>query len=286
MGKKRIKVIGDTTKAKKGLPAGRAGSPRTVGERKLVKTGKEHGRITDVGAEMLAEAKMVEKKAKKLEAEVKKAAKKVEKPKKPKKKKSRGKRYQAALKKIDRTKSYPPKEAVKLLKDISISQFNGSVDVHLVLKEKGLKGEVKFPHPTGKKYVVRVADKKLIEELEAGKINFNLLVASPEMMPKLVKFAKVLGPRGLMPNPKAGTISQEPEKLAKKLAGQSNRQAFKTETKAPLIHLSIGKLDMPEKKLKENFIALIQAVGEKNINKAVLTPTMGPGVKVYLGSIS
>lgn len=259
MGKKRIAIVGEEpTKEKK---------------RATVKTGKDHGRITDMGAEALAEAEKIAAKAP--EKAPKKAKPRVAKA-------PRGRRYQEARKKVDPNKFYPLVEAIKLLKNTSITRFNGSIDVHLNVKEIGLKGEVQFPYPTGKKQNIRIADDQLIKELEQGKINFTTLIATPEIMSKLLKFAKLLGPKGLMPNPKAGTISDKPQELAKQLAGKVQ---FRTETKAPLIHMVIGKVDDKEEQLAANFQALIKAVGRNNIKKAVLTSTMGPGVKVDLASI-
>lgn len=279
MGKKRIVILGETAEPKKEDTAAKAKG------RAVVRTGKEHGRITDVGAEALAEAAIVEEKAKKLEKELALAAEKKPREKakvsQKKKGKSRGRAYRAALAKIDRQKFYPVAESVKLIKQISISRFTGSIDAHLTLKQSGLKGEVIFPHPTGKKQIIRIADENLIKELEEGKINFSALVATPAIMPKLLKFAKLLGPRGLMPNPKAGTITDKPEELAKKLASAVQ---WRTETKSPIVHLTIGRADFPEKHLEENFAALIRAVGQENIVKAVLAPTMGPGVKIDLSA--
>jgi large subunit ribosomal protein L1 len=100
-----------------------------------------------------------------------------------------------------------------------------------------------------------------------------------------VKFAKLLGPRGLMPNPKSGTVTPDPEKLAEKLAEASNSQNYKTEVKAPLIHITIGKANLDNSKIEENFIALINAVDKKNILKTVLTQTMGPGIKIDLSTL-
>jgi len=274
MGKKRIKIVGEEKALKEKKSAATEG-------RKLVKTGKEHGRITDMGAEALAEAERIKEKEKELTekaTEEKKGKKKA-----PQEARKRGKRYLDARQKIDRNKLYPLPEAIKLLKDTSISKFNGSVDVHLNVKEAGLKGEVGFPHPAGKSQKMRIADEKLIKELEKGKIDFDLLLTTPAMMPKLAKFAKLLGPKGLMPNPKAGTITEKPEELAKKLEGKSR---FRTETKSPLIHQVIGKVDSKETELKANFLALIEAVGRRNIEKAVLTSTMGPGIKIDLDSLS
>lgn len=243
----------------------------------LVKSGKQHGRITDVSQKALVEAETIEKKAEKLEKEIKAKSEKEKKQPKAKPAKKRGKRYQEAKLLIDRTKAYPLSEAIKLLKKTSISRFNGTVEVHLVTQEVGLKGEAKFPHSTGKTSKVAIADDNLLKQIEKGKIDFNILLATPQMMPKLAKYAKILGPKGLMPNPKAGTITENPETLAKKMVGKVQ---FRTEVKSPLIHLVIGKVDDIPKNLEENFQALVQAVGPKNIQKAVICPTMGPGIKV------
>ncbi|MGB9911694.1 MAG: hypothetical protein ACPLKP_03830 [Microgenomates group bacterium] len=245
--------------------------------RLVVRTGKEHGKITDLGMQALQEAKIIEEKTKKIEEEVTKVAKKVAKT--PKPPRPRGKKYQQAKKLVDPQKLYPLKEAIKLVKQVSFSKFPGSVEVHLVVKEQGIKGEIEFPYPTGKEQKIRIADEALLKDLEKGKIDFTLLVASPKMMPKLAKYAKLLGPKGLMPNPKAGTIGENPEELAKKFQGKTH---FKTEPKAPLIHLVIGKVNQPEEELEKNFLALVEAVGVKNIKKAAIAPTMGPGIKIKL----
>ncbi len=270
MGKKRVAVIKDD----------KTGSPDET-SRRLVKSGKEHGRITDIGTEALEEAAVIEEKTKKIEKEVLKKSKK-ETKKSVKKEKKRGKKYQEAKKKIDPTKFYPPSEAIKLLKSISLSKFKGNVDIHLNVKDVGLKGEIQFPHPTGQKQKIRVADEELLKELAKGKIDFTLLVATPKIMPKLVKYAKLLGPKGLMPNPKNNTVTENPEEFIKNASGKIQ---FKTESKFPLIHLTIGKIDTPEKNLEDNLKALIKAIGKKNIQKAVLSPTMGPGIKINLSSI-
>jgi len=259
VGKKRIAIVG---KEKAG--------------RRLVKSGKQHGRITDVSQEVLAEAATIEEKAKKLEQEIKAKAKKT----KPAKK--RGKRYQTAKILVDHTKTYSLSEAIKLLKKTSISRFNGSVETHLVTRQTGLKGEVKFPHSTGKTSKIAIADEDLIKKIEKGKIDFNILLATPQMMTKLAKYAKILGPKGLMPNPKSGTITDNPQELAEKMAGKVQ---FKTETKQPLIHQVIGKVDDSQKNLEENFQAFIKVVDPKNIQKTVITSTMGPGIKVDFASV-
>lgn len=245
---------------------------------RVAKSGKQHGRIADIGQKALAEAEKIEEKIQKLEKEVVKKAKKA-----PTKKKTIGRkksqRYLAAKKKVDPTKLYSLNEAIKLLKEVSLSKFTGSVDAHLTTKKTGFKGTIIFPFPTGKKQLPRIADEKLLKELEQGKINFTLLVAPPAMMPQLAKYAKILGPKGLMPNPKNGTISDQPEQVIKKLTGSI---AYKNEAQQPLIHLKIAQLDQPESQIEANFKALIQAIERKNIQKAVLAPTMGPGIKINL----
>lgn len=273
MGQKRIKTIDASKEEKKKAKKGR----------EVVKTGKEHGRLTDMGAQALAEAEKIKEKEKQLEKAATKKAKKQKKTKpEPQPAKKRGKRYLKAKAQVDRTKFYTLSEAIKLLKEISISRFKGAVEVHLNLKEKNLRGTVKFPHPTGKSQKIKVVDEKLISQLEKGKIDFDILLTTPAMMPKLVKFAKLLGPKGLMPNPKTGTITENPEKMAKELQGQVQ---YRTETKAPLVHLVIGKIDAKEADLVANFKALIQTIGPSNIEKTVLTSTMSPGIKIDLASV-
>lgn len=278
MGKKRIKLVDDSKlkeKAKTGLPGETS--------RRLVKSGKEHGRITDMGAEALAEAERLKEKEKKLAEETKVKTKKAVKKKALVKAKARGKKYQEVRKKVDRNKIYPLPKAIKLAQETSISKFNGAIEVHLVVRESGLKGEVQFPHATGKQTRIAIVNDALLKKIAKGKIDFDLLLATPATMPKLTKYAKTLGPRGLMPNPKAGTITEKPEELAKKMAGKTR---FKTEAKAPLIHLVIGKVDSKANDLEANFKALIEAVGVNKIKKAVIASTMGPGIKVDLSSVS
>jgi large subunit ribosomal protein L1 len=277
------KATNKATKGKeKNLPAGR----------QVIKSGKKSGHLADLAAEALAQEAVIEEKAKKLEKEIETKAKKTSvketKPEikaktKAKPAKKHGADYLAASKKVDQNKSYLIADAVKLLKSVSISKFSGSVDVHLVVHKAGLKGEIEFPHPTGKKQNIRIADDQLLKDLDKGKIDFTLLISTPQMMSKLMKYGKILGPKGLMPNPGAGTITDKPEAVAKKLTAKTR---FKTEAKAPLIHIKIGKVDQKESELSENFKALIEAVGRKNIQKAVIAPTMGPGIKIDLASLA
>jgi len=202
------------------------------------------------------------------------------KPLKSPKAKPRGKRYQQAKKLVDKTKTYSFEEAVKLLKKMDRASFDQSVELHLVVNEIGLKGEVELPNPTGKIIKITVVDDKVLTNIEKGKIDFDILVTHPSFMPRLAKFAKILGPKGLMPNPKAGTISPNPEELVKKF--QKGVLRWKTEAKFPLIHQMIGKISFEEKKLVANAEKFFSSVGNKRILKAYLKSTMSPSVKISL----
>lgn len=207
--------------------------------------------------------------------------------------KERSRRYRMARSRIDRTKPYSLEEAVELLKKVSIARYDASVEAHLNLTEGGQRIDVTFPHSTGRKTRVAIATDALIKQIEAGsakggsavrggKIDFDILVASPDMMPKIAKVAKILGPKGLMPNPKAGTVTKDPEK--KKQALEGGQTLVKSEAKAPLMHVVVGKISLKEKELIENIQALIAAVGEKKILKLTLASSISPGIRVDLSS--
>jgi len=199
------------------------------------------------------------------------------------------KRYKDAASRVDKTKFYPLQEAAKLVKKTSTTKFDGTVEFHINLSLQAInnkpeyRGSVSLPHGTGKTITVAIADEDVFKKLEAGVIDFDLLVSHPSMMAKLAKYARFLGPKGLMPNPKNGTVHPEPEKRAKELsAGEVN---FKTEPNNPIIHLGIGKVSFEEKQLEENILAIIKAIGKHRIAKATLSSTMGPGIKVDLTSL-
>lgn len=208
--------------------------------------------------------------------------------KKPKKKvriRIRSQKYKESLMKIDHDKLYSISEAVSLLREVSFAKFGGSVELHINTTEKGLRGNVKLPHGTGKEVRVAIANAetidKLVEQVEKGKIDFDALVAHPAVMGKLARVAKFLGPKGLMPNPKAGTISPTPEKIVEKFkAGEIN---WKTESEFPIIHQVIGKMAFKDNQLTENFEAFIKSVGDTKIKAITLKSTMSPGIKVKIG---
>lgn len=188
------------------------------------------------------------------------------------------KRHQGNTKLVERGKKYPVSEAISLLKSFKKSSFDETVELHLNVTEKGISGQVTLPHGTGKKLRIVVADDSVISAVEAGKIEFDVLVAKPEMMPKLAKVARVLGPRGLMPNPKNGTVTPNPDEAIEKLsAGQIS---YKTEAKDPIMHLSVGKISFDEKKIEENVATFIASIGSSKIKSATLKSTMSPGISI------
>lgn len=202
------------------------------------------------------------------------------KPIKPLKSKPRGKHYQEARKMIDRNKYYSLNEAIALLKKIKPTKFDQSVELHFVVNETGLKGELEPPFSTGKIVRVKIVDDKILSDLEKGKIEFDILVTHPSFMPKLAKYAKALGPKGLMPNPKAGTVSMKPEEVVKKF--EKGMIRWKTEAKFPLIHQMIGKISFEEKNLIANAEKFIDAVGKTHIKNTFIKTTMSPAIKISL----
>lgn len=194
-------------------------------------------------------------------------------------KKVRSKRYQAVRAQLDKSKFYKTEEAVELVKKLSYSNFVGSVEAHVIVREVGSSVDLTLPHSTGKSVKVAIADAALLTDIEAGKLDFDILLAHPEFMPKLAKLARVLGPKGLMPNPKNGTLTPNPELKKKEL--EAGKFTLKTEKKAPLMHLVIGKTDMSVAELGENIEALLKALKGK-VLKLSISPSMGPGIKVLV----
>ncbi len=218
------------------------------------------------------------------------------KPQKPGKAKPRSRKYQEAAKNLDRTRTYPLTEAVDMVKKLSYSKINATLETHINTAQTGIRGLVSLPFASGKKLRILafgkdaeesgadiVGSDEVIEEVNKGKINFDLVVAAPEWMPKLAKVARILGPRGLMPNPKNGTIVSN---LKKAVEGfQAGKTEYKTEAKAPVIHMAMGKLNQPNEELIANIKTLLQTLGKSRVKKVTLSPTMGPSVKLDLSSV-
>jgi large subunit ribosomal protein L1 len=223
----------------------------------------------------------------------------------------RGKKYQEAAKKIDRDKLYSPQEAVGLAKDTSYSKFDASVEAHVRLgvdprkADQQVRGTVSLPNGLGKTVrVLVIADgegqknaeeagadyvgmDELIQKIQEGWFEFDAMVATPQSMGKVGRLGRVLGPRGLMPSPKAGTVvpPEDLGRVVKELKG--GRVEFRLDRTANM-HVPIGKVSFEADALQENFSALMEAVvsakpaGAKGvyIRSVTLTPTMGPGIKI------
>ena len=197
--------------------------------------------------------------------------------------KTRGKQILEMRAKVDRSKIYTIAEAVALCKTTSYSKFVGTLELHLTTKKHPLTANVNLPFSTGKQKRIEIASEATLAKLAKGVVDFDVLLATAEMMPKLVPFAKLLGPKGLMPNPKTGTLIKSDNKanlLAQARKFEGNSMTLKTEKEAPLIHTIAGKLSADDKELVANIEAILTAIDAKLIIKAFLKPTMGPSVRV------
>jgi large subunit ribosomal protein L1 len=225
-----------------------------------------------------------------------------------------GKRMKAALKGIDRNKFYTVEDAVKAIKERAKAKFDETIELAFNLgidpkhADQNVRGMISLPHGTGKSVRVAVfakgeraeAAKKagadlvgaddLAEKVQAGQMDFDRVIASPDMMVLVGKLGKVLGPRGLMPNPKLGTVTNDVAEAVK--AAKGGQVEFRAE-KAGIVHAGVGKASFSEQALVENVRALFNAInrakptGAKGtyIKKVSLSSTMGPGVKLDVASI-
>lgn len=278
MGKIKIRTLGDESLENKQKEK----SKIKADEKKLVKGGKGGERIVAVGpseAELAAlEVSKEEKVSEVSKGEIKNV--KTKKVVKKEKKTSHSKAYQTLAQAIDKNKKYKLAEALTLLAKVQRSKFDETVELHINTIEMGISGNITLPHGTGKAVRVAIADDDLLARVAAGKIDFDVLLAEPSMMPKLARVAKILGPKGLMPNPKNATLVKDPEKAAEEFKkGQVN---FRTELKAPIMHLIVGKMSFGDKKLIENIDALIEAIRKEKIRNITLKSTMSPGIKLEL----
>lgn len=240
-----------------------------------------------------------------------------DKPEEPKKKvvqkvnplKRHGKNYRTAAELVDKTKLYEIEEAIELAKNTSKVKFDASVELHVNLgvdprqADQMVRSMVVLPAGTGKKLKVAViagadkleeakkagadlvSDGDLIDKIAKGEIKFDTLIATPDMMPKLSKAAKVLGPRGLMPNPKSGTVTPNVAQAVEQ--AKAGRVEFRIDKQA-IVHMAIGKVSFKEDKLVENAKAAIDAIMKAKPSAAKgtyvkamsLTTSMGPGIKL------
>jgi len=224
--------------------------------------------------------------------------------------KKRGKKYNEVLSKVEKNKVYPKEEAVKLVKETSTSSFDGTVELHVRLNldtkkaDQQLRGAIALPKGTGKTARILVLAKgpKATEAKEAGAdyvgdtdmiekiekenwFEFDTIIATPDMMPQLGKIGKLLGPKGLMPNPKTGTVTMDIAKAVEEV--KAGKVEYKTDSFG-IIHGVVGKVSFKDEDLLENLNAFMSTIlkvkpatvkGEY-VKSITLTATMGPGIKV------
>lgn len=223
-----------------------------------------------------------------------------------------GKRYLEAAAKVDREKLYTPEEALKLAKETSLSRFDGAVEVHIRLgvdprqADQQVRDVVVLPHGLGKTVRVLVFaqgdgaavarqagadyvadDDEMVNKIQGGWTDFDVAIATPDMMGKVGRLGRVLGPRGLMPNPKAGTVVPAEDIGRVVEESKAGRIEFRLD-KTSNLHVPIGKVSFSADKLYENMSALMEAVKKARpaaakgtyIRRVTVAATMGPGIRV------
>jgi len=221
--------------------------------------------------------------------------------------KKRSKRYKETLKYLEKGKSYSLPEAINILKKMQSPKFDSSVDLHFHLNidpkktEQQVRGTVILPHGTGKKIRILafckgeaendarqagadiVGAEELVNKVANGFLDFDCVVATPEMMREIARLGKILGPKGLMPSPKTGTVTQDIKKAIEEL--RKGKIEFKNDKQGG-IHISVAKLSFEDKKILENASKVIEAVNEvkppsvkgKFIKSLYISSTMSPGI--------
>lgn len=200
--------------------------------------------------------------------------------------KHRSDRYKTAIAAVDRSRSHPLEKALELAAKGSYSNFDGTISLHIRIQpakkaeSDSIRGLMQLPHGTGKTVNAAILTEELIEKIaKSGKTTFDVLIATPALMPQIAKIAKVLGPQGKMPSPKAGTVSDKPEEVLAAL--QSGRVEYRADN-SNIIHQPIGKVSWLSAKLIENAQAVLGAVASYQLLSVTVSATMGPGVRVEM----
>jgi len=193
----------------------------------------------------------------------------------------RSQKYSETAAKFEREKSYSPSEAAKLIKNLSYTKFDATLTLNIKLArpkkgDEAIRGTIKLPHGTGKKLDVAVASDELIEKIKKGDDHFDILISTPAMMPKLAQVAKILGPKGKMPNPKDGTVVDNPQTAQEELTHMARYRADAGRN----LHIAVGKASWDPKKIEENINAVLKALAHLKKESIALSPTMGPGIKI------
>ena len=220
-----------------------------------------------------------------------------------------GKNFRAAAEKVDSQNLYSPLAAVKLVKEVAPAKFDETVEAHFRLgvdtrkADQNVRGSISLPHGTGKSVRVAVfaegekareaeeagadvvGSDELVAQIQSGEINFDAAIATPNMMAKVGRIGKILGPRGLMPNPKLGTVTMDVAKMVSEL--KAGRVEYRAD-RYGICHVPVGKVSFDDQKLVENYAALytellrVKPASAKGryVKSISLSSTMGPGVKV------
>ncbi|HEX6781177.1 MAG TPA: 50S ribosomal protein L1 [Solirubrobacterales bacterium] len=223
-----------------------------------------------------------------------------------------GKRYRQQYDKVDRDRAYAPAEAISLIKETASAKFDETVELHLLLgvnvrhADEQLRGTLALPHGLGKDVTVAVfaqgqqardaeaagADivggQELVEKVQEGWTDFDVAISTPEMMKAVGQLGRVLGPQGLMPNPKVGTVTDDVEKAVND--SKSGKVEYRTDRQA-IVHMTIGKASFEADKLLDNYQAVIDEINRakpssakgKYVVSATLATSMGPGIRVDAG---
>jgi large subunit ribosomal protein L1 len=222
---------------------------------------------------------------------------------------SGGKRYREAMTKVDRDRQYPPQEALRLLKDLPEAKFDETVEIALRLgvdprkADQMVRGTVSLPHGTGKSVRVAafaagdkareaeeagadlVGTEDLVDQVMKGVIEFDAAVATPDVMSLVGKAGRVLGPRGLMPNPKTGTVTNDIGKAVREI--KAGKLEYRVDRQGN-VHLLIGKRSFDDRRLLENYLAVIDeiirakpsAAKGRYLRTVTISSTMGPGIRI------
>ncbi len=220
-----------------------------------------------------------------------------------------GKKFNAAAEKVDSTKLYTPLEAMNLVKEVAPASFDESIEVHFRLgidtrkADQNIRGSIALPNGTGKSVRVAVfaegakADEareagadivgsdELVADIQKGEINFDAAIATPDQMAKVGRIGRILGPRGLMPNPKLGTVTMDVAKMVSEL--KAGRVEYRAD-RYGICHVPLGKCSFETEKLIENYAALLAEILRvkpasakgRYIKSITVSSTMGPGIKV------
>lgn len=277
----KIKPIEEEKKAQKEAEAASQDlSVETLDEEQVEAAEAEKGTRTEEA--MPAEAAAVHEDTETAQ-EAEKKVKPSSKIEKPLVKKLRSAKYLKSREGIEKEKIYSLEEGIELAQKSSWTKFDATVELHVRLAKpkketEGLRGLVALPYPV-KTPKIAIADEKLIGEIEKGKTDFDILLATPEMMPALAKVAKILGPKGKMPSPKSGTVTTDPEKTKKEI--EQGKIEYRSDANFN-IHLAVGKVSWPKEKILENIKDFLKVLPQGRIQSLTLSSTMGPGIKVKI----